>query len=271
MKKLTYLLLIAFFFVQFIYSQSNDRILISGSIEVPVGEDPQGISVFNINSQEGTISNAEGEFAIAVAEKDSIKFFAVQFQEFLVVIDQRVLESKKLNIYVSELVNRLPEVLVSPYDLTGELNVDVQKLEVIQLPVNIDVSVPQAEFGNVENIADFGKAPKNQALAFSQTRLVNGINFVNLFKLLLISNKKNDISNPYSNSYEETDVELRKLYNDQFFKDNFKIDLENISDFILYADRNGLDEEMLRKGNELDLIDFLMEQSKKYKKQLDKN
>jgi hypothetical protein len=88
---------------------------------------------------------------------------------------------------------------------------------------------------------------------------------------LLISNKKNDISNPYSNSYEETDVELRKLYNDQFFKDNFKIDLENISDFILYADRNGLDEEMLRKGNELDLIDFLMEQSKKYKKQLDKN
>jgi len=270
MKKLTYLIVVLLF-VQFTYAQSKDRIKISGSIEVPVGDDPQGISVFNINSKEGTISNSEGKFAINVAENDSIKFFAVQFQEFLVVIDKRVLESEKLNIYVSELVNRLPEVLVSPYDLTGELNVDVQKLEVIQLPVNIEVGIPDGEYANVENVANFGKAPKNQALAFNQTRLVNGINFVNLFKVLLISNKKNDISNPYSNSYEEIDIELRELYNDQFFKDNFNIDLENISDFILYADTNGLDEEMLRKGNELDLIDFLMEQSKKYKKQLNKN
>lgn len=270
MKKLTYLL-VAFFFVQIMHAQSSDRILISGTIEVPAGDDPQGISVFNINSQEGTISNAEGKFNIRVAENDSIKVFAVQFQEFLVVIDKRVLESRMLNIYVTELVNRLPEVLVSPYDLTGDLNVDVEKLEVIQLPVNIEIGIPEGEFANVENVADFGKAPKNQALAFSQTRLVNGINFVNLFKLLLISNKKNDISNPYSNTYKDIDVELRQLYNDQFFKDNFNIDLENIPDFILYADRNGLDEEMLRKGNELDLIDFLMDLSKKYKKQLSKN
>ncbi|RKS43420.1 hypothetical protein BC962_2976 [Gillisia mitskevichiae] len=270
MKKLTYLL-VAFLIVHFSYAQTNDRIKISGTIEVPVGEDPQGISIFNLNSQEGTISNSNGEFLIDVAENDSIKVFAVQFQEFLIVIDKRVLESKKLNIYVNELVNRLPEVLVSPYDLTGNLNADVEELEVIQMPVNIKIGIPDGEYANVENVANFGKAPKNQALAFNQTKLVNGINFVNLFKVLLISNKKNDISNPYSNSYKEIDVELRQLYNDRFFKDNFNIDLDNIPDFILYADRNGLDEEMLRKGNELDLIDFLMEQSKKYKKQLNKN
>ena len=270
MKKITYLLF-ALFVVQFSFAQSNDRIRISGSIEVPVGEDPQGISIFNINSQEGTISNAEGKFTIAVTESDTIKVFAVQFQEFTVVIDKRVLETKALNIYVSELVNRLPEVLVSPYDLTGKLNEDVEKLEVIQMPVNIEVGIPQGEFANVENVADFGKAPKNQALAFNQTRLVNGLNFVNLFKLLLISNKKNDISNPYTKSNDAIDKELRELYNDEFFKEYFKIELDNIPDFILYADRNGLDEEMLRKGKELDLIEFLMDQSKKYKKQLSKN
>ncbi len=270
MKILTYLLFVLFV-VQFTYAQSNDRIRISGSIEVPVGEEPQGISIFNINSQEGTVSNAEGDFAIAVKESDTIKVFAVQFQEFTVVIDKRVLETKTLNIYVSELVNRLPEVIVSPYDLTGKLDKDVEKLEVIQLPVNIEVGIPQGEFANVENVVDFGKAPKNQALAFNQTRLVNGLNFVNLFKLLLISNKQNDISNPYTKSYEAIDKELRELYNDEFFKEYFKIELENIPDFILYADRNGLDEEMLKKGKELDLIEFLMEQSKKYKKQLNRN
>lgn len=269
MKKLAHLLFILFV-VHFTYAQSNDRIRISGSINVPVGEDPQGISVFNINSQEGTISNSEGKFAISVAENDSIKVFAVQFQEFMVVIDSRVLQTKTLNIYVNELVNRLPEVIVSPYDLTGELGVDVEKLEVINLPVKVKVGIPDGLYANVENVVDFGKAPKNKALEFNQTRLVNGLNFVNLFKLLLISNKQNDISNPYSKSYKEIDLELRRMYNDDFFKENFEIELKDIPDFILYADRNGLDEEMLRKGNELDLIDFLMEQSKKYKRQLDK-
>lgn len=270
MKKFAYLFF-ALFFVQLTFAQSNDRIKISGSIEVPVGEEPQGISIFNINSREGTISNSEGKFVISVAENDTIKVFAVQFQEFSVIIDKRVLETKRLNIYVSELVNRLPEVIVSPYDITGDLNTDIKMLKVIQLPVNVEVEYPKDIYANVENVVDFNRAPKNQALAFNQTRLVNGLNFVNLFKLVLISNKQNDISNPYSKSTEAVDVELRQLYNDEFFKENFKIELENIPDFIYYADRNGLEEEMLRKGNELDLIDFLMEQSKKYKKQLDKN
>ncbi len=270
MKKFVYLLFVLFV-VQLAYAQTNDRIRISGSIYVPEGDEPQGISVFNINSQEGTISNSEGKFAIAVQENDSIKVFAVQFQEFMVVIDKRVLQTKTLNIYVKDLVNRLPEVIVSPYDLTGALSVDVEKLEVINLPVKVKVGIPEGLYANVENVVDFGKAPKNKALEFNQTRLVNGLNFVNLFKLVLISNKQNDISNPYSKSYKEIDLELRQLYNDDFFKENFKIEFKDIPDFILYADRNGLDEEMLRKGNELDLIDFLMEQSKKYKKQLSKN
>lgn len=263
-------LLFTLFFVHFIYSQSNDRIKISGSIEVPVGEEPQGISIFNINSREGTISNSEGKFAISVAESDTIKVFSVQFQEFSVVIDKRVLDTKRLNIYVSELVNRLPEVVVSPYELTGKLDTDIGLLEVLQLPVNVEIGYPQDIYANVENVVDFSNPPKNQALAFNQTRLVNGLNFVNLFKVLLISNKQNDISNPYTNSTEAIDIELRQLYNDDFFRENFNIELQDIPDFIYYADRNGLDEEMLRKGNELDLIDFLMEQSKKYKKQLSK-
>ena len=269
MKKLACLLLVLIF-VQITYAQSDDRIKISGSIEVPVGDEPQGISIFNLNSREGTISNSEGKFVISVAENDTIKVFAVQFQEFSVIIDKRVLETKRLNIYVSDLVNRLPEVLVSPYDLTGKLNVDIEKLEVVQLPVNVEVDYPQDIYANVENVVDLSKAPKNQALAFSQRRLVNGLNFVNLFKTLLISNKQYDISNPYSKSTKAIDLELRQLYDDEFFKEYFKIELDDIPAFINYADRNGLDEEMLRKGNELDLIDFLMDQSKKFKKQLDK-
>ena len=270
MKKLAYVLF-TLFLVQLSFAQTKDRRLVSGVVDVPVGDDPQGISIYNINSEVGTITNSVGNFSISVAENDTLKVFSVQFQEFLVVIDKRVLESKKLNIYLSDLINRLPEVVVSPYDLTGALAKDIESLEVINTSKIISEDNMDVSYAYLGNNPDFGQTPRNEALALSQSRLVNGVNFVNLFKLLLISNKQNDISNPYSNNITDVDREIRQLYNDQFFKSNFNIEYENISDFILYADRNGLDEEMLKKGNELDLIDFLMGLSKKYKKQLERN
>jgi len=168
-------------------------------------------------------------------------------------------------------MNRLPEVVVSPYDLTGVLATDAESLQVINTASVFSEIKGVEGYVYTGNNPEFGQAPKNEALALSQNRLVNGLNFVNLFKLLLISNKQNDIANPYSEGDVDINTELRQLYNDQFFKSNFNIDYDNISDFILYADVNGLDEEMLKKGNELDLIEFLMGLSKKYKKQLERN
>ncbi len=270
MKKHAYLIF-TLLIMQFSFSQINDRIAVSGVVEVPVGEDPQGISIYNITSKEGTITNAAGAFSLGVALSDTLKVYAVQFEEFSIVIDDRILKTKKLNIYVTELMNRLPEVVVSPYDLTGVLATDAESLQVINTASVFSEIKGVEGYVYTGNNPEFGQAPKNEALALSQNRLVNGLNFVNLFKLLLISNKQNDIANPYSEGDVDINTELRQLYNDQFFKSNFNIDYDNISDFILYADVNGLDEEMLKKGNELDLIEFLMGLSKKYKKQLERN
>jgi hypothetical protein len=45
------------------------------------------------------------------------------------------------------------------------------------------------------------------------------------------------------------------------------IDEDNINDFIFYAEENGLKEEMFKRGNELGLIQFLLDKSKAYKMQ----
>jgi len=80
--------------------------------------------------------------------------------------------------------------------------------------------------------------------------------------------KDRDVKNPYAKSViREIDDYIRKMYKDDFFRKNLDIEKEYISDFIFYANDNGLSEQMLKGGNELDLIDFLIEQSKKYKKQ----
>lgn len=267
MKKVSFFLIFLLIGL-YSFAQTGERILISGIIEVPIADDPQGIGIFNLNSSELAVTNFLGQFTIEVAVNDSLRVSALQFQEFTVIIDQGVINSKTLNIYVSEVVRRLPEVVVSPYDLSGNINVDLNRLKIIELPTNLTGANVQNIYFESETGPNFQSRPFNTALAMSKTRMVDGLNFVNIYKELLISKRGKDVRDPYRKSLKGyIDDDIRKIYNDDFFRENLNIKLEYIDDFIYYADDNGLTEQMLIAGNELDLIDFLIEQSKKYKRQ----
>jgi hypothetical protein len=58
---------------------------------------------------------------------------------------------------------------------------------------------------------------------------------------------------------------VRKIYKDSFFKENLNIDKDKINQFIFYVEDKGLSKVMLKKGNELDLIEFLIQKSKEFK------
>lgn len=250
------------------FAQIGDRILISGTIEVPLGDDPQGIDILNLNSNKFTVTNSLGEYRIAVAVNDSLRISTLQFQEFTIIVNQGVIDSKTLNIYVSEMVSRLPEIVVTPYYLSGNIRVDLNRLKTVKLPSGLTAGERQnLDFGP-ESRPNLEFPPYNTAMAMSKTRLVNGINFVNIFKEILISNKEFGVKDPFRKTMPaDIDVKVRNIYQDDFFRENLDIELEYITDFIYYADENGLSEHMLKKGNELDLIEFLVDQSKKYKKQ----
>ncbi len=243
-------------------AQDVPRVNVAGTIEMPEGEDPQGISVFNINSGRGTVSNTSGQFNIAVALNDSVSISSLQFQPFTVVIDKGIIDTKQINIRLNEVVNLLPEVVVTPYDLTGNISVDINRLPVVKLPDTLNAVNTQGMYFESDAAPDHTSPPENVALAVSQNRLIHGFNFVNLFRELLITSKAEQIQRPQT----DVDYDVRALYNDEFFQENFDIKLENIPDFINFADQNGLDEEMLKEGNEMDLIEFLLNQSKRYKK-----
>jgi hypothetical protein len=271
MKKASFFLLLLLVGL-YTSAQTGERILISGTIEVPLGDDPQGINIYNLNSNRFAVSDSLGEFSIAVAFNDSLRVSSLKFQEFTVIVDQGIINTKALNIFVSEVVSRLPEVVVTPYDLSGNINVDLNRLKLVELPTNLTAANVQNMGFDNDTGPNLGSPPYNTALAMSKTRLVNGINFVNIFKEFLIAKKKEDVENPYAKSVNpEIDNYIRKIYEDDFFRENLDIEREYISDFIFYANDNGLSEQMLKGGNELDLIDFLMEQRKKYKKQSNRN
>ncbi|WP_081208993.1 peptidase associated/transthyretin-like domain-containing protein [Salegentibacter sediminis] len=245
-------------------SQEVQRVVVDGKIIVPEGDNPEGMTVYNETSQRGTISNTEGEFRISVAINDSISFSALQFQKFTVVVDQGVIDSGELNVFISETVTELPEVVVLPHDLSGNVNVDVARIEVV------DPDLPRYSAADLKDMnlvpePDALTGPgKNEAMAASKTRLINGLNLVNIFKLLVEDNNGSQ-----QIRQQEKDKYIRELYDDEFFQENLDIEKENINDFIFYASDNGLTAEMMQAGNELDLIEFLIARSKDYKTQIE--
>ncbi|HSP11179.1 MAG TPA: carboxypeptidase-like regulatory domain-containing protein [Salegentibacter sp.] len=241
-----------------------ERVMVNGKIIVPEGDNPEGMTVYNETSQRGTITNTSGEFRISVAENDSISFSALQFQKFTVVVDQGVIDSGELNVFISESVTELPEVVVLPHDLSGNVNVDVARIQVSD-PDFPRYSAADLERMNVLTEPDSLTGPgKNEAMAASKTRLIHGLNFVNIFKVLVGEKDGNN-----QIGQQEKDEYVRQLYSDEFFQENLYIEKENINDFIFYASDNGLTSQMMQEGNELDLIEFLIAKSKDYKNQIE--
>lgn len=263
MRMLFTILLSTFLISPVFQARGQERTFISGEINLPAGFNAEGILVFNENSGKGTLTKSNGEFSIAVANGDRVRVTSVSFQEFTVVIDQGVLDKGKLNIFLNETITELPEIVVSPNKLTGNVNVDVARIEVSEPDLPHFTAAQLNDFDYEYSPDSLTGVTRNEAMLASRTRLVNGLNFVNLFKAAVGETSRKTKKRPE----RDIDENIRKIYNDAFFKENLNIELDRINDFIYYAQDHGLNKNMLRQGNELDLIAFLIEQSKAYKQQ----
>lgn len=267
-KKLLLLLFIVA--APMLFAQDIDRTKVSGKIHVPQGEDAEGISVYNISAQKGTITNADGSFEIEITENDRIQITALQYQSFTVIVDKGVVERKVMNIFLNSAVNQLEEVVVRPYDLSGNINVDVKKIPTYNVTKDWDLSYGNMEYGyhfeRDEITAVSGNAAEE---ALNSHALKNGANVLAIMGGVaqLLFPKKNKLS---SNEIQDDQSTISNNIQQRFSKDfialNFDIAEENAVDFLFYVQENGLDKDMLKPENELELMEFLLLKSKEYKK-----
>lgn len=241
------------------FAQLNTRDLIKGKISVQANRDAENINVFNINTSKGTYTNSYGEFLIAVDKGDKLLISGLQYQEFKVVITQKIIDEKLISISINERVNELEEATVRANKLTGDIEVDASRAKTEDADLVEGNSKDIVETFDYEFRPDDKSAVHNDAI--DKSYLKNGLNVANLFRTLLSADRKEKIKS------EDTDVAVRKVYNDDFFQKNFDIDHEHINEFIFYAEENGLQPRMLKKGNELQLIQFLIAKSKTFKAQ----
>lgn len=253
-----------------IFAQEIKRVEVFGKIHVPAGDDAEGISVYNISSQKGVISKADGSFEIEVAPNDRLQIFALQYQTFTVVIDNGIIETKKLNVYVNPTITQLDEVIVRPYDLSGNIRADIAKIPAYTVDTEWDLSYKAMEFEYGFERDELSPIQGNVAEEALNSRfLQHGLNIVNIMggvaQLLFPKGAKIDIARD-QRQIAEVSNDMQQRFSREFIQDNFDIPKENAFDFLFYAQENGLENRLLKPENEIQLMDFLHKRSAEYKK-----
>ncbi len=246
--------------ISFSVAQITSRVMIQGKINAPIGDDVEGVVIYNLTTKKGTITNNKGGFKIRVGANDKVEVIAMQYQKFVVLVDKGVVNTKKLNIFLSESVNLLEEVIVTPYDLLGNVSIDVKKIGTSESGINEVAELTSTRINDTDYNWTADELSELENKVFLEKGMINGLNFVNLFKVVFENKDKSS-----RRTLADIDVRVRKMYNDEFFKTNLALEMDQINDFIFFAEENGLNISYLEEGNELNLIEFLVSQSKVYK------
>ena len=86
--------------------------------------DVEGINIYNRNTQQGVITDSQGDFKIAVSLGDTLSISAVHLQEATVIIQEEQVSNRKIIIELDEKMNQLATVTIRR-GLTGYLGTDI--------------------------------------------------------------------------------------------------------------------------------------------------
>ena len=148
---------------------------------------------------------------------------------------------------MDEKITQLKEVVITPENQERFLELQNEDLKEFEYETD--------RLSEVENIA----------LSQSERGMRDGINFVNIFKALTKSNKKPE---EQASELKMSEV-LRQIYDDDFFVGDLKLPRDKIDAFLGYCDAQMPSRSLLKKSNEFQLIDFLVDQSRSFRKQID--
>lgn len=222
-------------------SFSQERELIQGkviyrNINVPAA------NVINNTSQISTITNDQGEFEIFAKEGDEIIFSSVQYIIRTVRINDEILKNKRLIVQINQRVRELDEVVITPDDTDKFLD------------------LKEEQFKGFDYLAD--KSTKIENILTDNRQFVDGLNFVNIFKLLssLVDSKSEEEKLSILPSEA-----LPLILEENFFTDVLKLEFFEVNDFLLQLDLDQKIKQLIIKKNQFLLIDYLLNKSDTYK------
>jgi len=208
-----------------LWAQQNQFKKINGVLSASSG-DLSGIHIINITSGLATISSEEGSFSIGAKLNDTIRISAIGYQPKLLVLDQQKFNQFSLVVELDTEVIALNEVVLMPFNLSGDLAIDMGVLRVEDQVSEFSLGLPNATVKPLR---------KSQRLLHEATTgggilpinpILNGISGrTKKLKKLVDLDLKN-----------QQTLRTRYYFPDSLFVKYLKIDQDKILDFMFYCE-----------------------------------
>lgn len=231
------------------------RTELSGQVQqqgAPVAD----VHVMNLSAEKATITDEKGHFMIPARAGDTLLFSAVQLRRKSLVVHPAMLKAERILIPLEAFVNELDEVVLFPYNLSGDLVRDLQQMPDEPIYVGATLGLPnayktpptQAERKLYEATSGSGLVPLNPVLNALTGR-------TRYLKKLLSAERRNTNTR-----------RVREDYADSLFIQELRIPALNIDDFIYYCEADTVFTELLTLGDRLRMWEFLQRKSVSYRK-----
>ena len=161
----------------FIYSQDSKN-RVTGKVESESSKTSlQNVHVLNLSKVVGTITDEEGVFEINASVNDTLYFSYIGYKPLKIIVTNDLMkyEDNDLTFNLTELALALEEVIITPYRLTGYLEIDVKNA-----PIN---SSPRYRIIGLPNLGYEGGRRTRSGISKLLGALFNPADFLNsLFK-----------------------------------------------------------------------------------------
>ena len=128
-KTYRYILAFSLLFTSIAKAQDSKRQILKGIVENETTETiMKSVHVLNLNTIVGSITDDEGVFEIEAQINDTLYFSYLGFKPFKVAVTQDMIKFENPKFKLTVLAFALEEVVLSPYKLTGYLDVDVKNV-----------------------------------------------------------------------------------------------------------------------------------------------
>ncbi|ANW95527.1 hypothetical protein AXE80_04180 [Wenyingzhuangia fucanilytica] len=246
MKKISLLFFVVVFTSQ-IFSQEISFLkgaVLNDSISVV------DITVTNKNLKQSTKTNDFGTFELPVRLGDSIMVAAIHINPVTLIITDEVLKAGEISVEVSEKLNEMETVVLNNLISTSALNFNVGPT------TNPDPEKLKRE--EIKKLANTDPTKKFEGL--------NIIGLVSSAYKWITKNSKKLSKQEKRLRFEKFKVNFSKEFGNSFFTDDLKISELKIEEFLSFCNQKKSLYDMYSNNEKLELIDFLIKQSKEYKK-----
>ena len=220
----------------------------SDSLEV------EGVYVINKTQRESTITNKEGYFRIHAEINDTLVFSAVQFELKSVVVTPEIYTQETFLIRLEIKVNNLEEVVVRPYNLSGNLTDDIKMANTDDVINGVKLGLPNATF----------KMPTQSQRRLYEATSGGGIPLNPIINAITGYTKKLKNRVKLEEKEDRLDETMGSIEKELYIN-HLKIPEEYIERFSYYCATDGKFEELQTQNDPLLLLAFFETKSKEFR------